>query len=88
MDDRWQEEYRRKVTSADDAAALIADRMGARSRVGVVEWARLPGGISRSLLAAGADMAIEDASALFRAVRAPPLFEGRDAFATLLLEPA
>ena len=25
MDDRWQEEYRRKVTSADDAAALIPD---------------------------------------------------------------
>ena len=25
MDDRWHEEYRRKVTSADDAAALIPD---------------------------------------------------------------
>jgi len=25
LDDRWQEEYRRKVTSADDAAALIPD---------------------------------------------------------------
>ena len=53
------------------AAALIRDRIGAAARIGVVELSRLPGGISRALFAASGDMAIEDASAAFRAIRAP-----------------
>ena len=53
------------------AAALIGERIGGTARVGIVEYSRLPGGISRSLLAEGRDMAIDDASALFRAVRGP-----------------
>ena len=53
------------------AAALVTDWAGARARVGVVELDHLPGGISRTLVANGGDMAIDDASALFRAARGP-----------------
>ncbi len=54
-----------------EAAALISDRVGPASRIGVVELSYLPGGISRSLAAESGDMAIEDASATFRVARAP-----------------
>lgn len=53
------------------AAALIAERVPGARRVGVVELAKLPGGIGHPLRDGLAGAALEDASALFAAIRHP-----------------
>jgi len=53
------------------AAALIAERAPGARRVGVVELAKLPGGIGHPLRDGLGSAALEDASRLFAAIRHP-----------------
>jgi hypothetical protein len=53
------------------AAELLRDQMPGGARVGIVEMAKLPGGIGHPLQDALDGVAMEDASALFAAIRHP-----------------
>jgi hypothetical protein len=69
----WIEEtsHMGEIVSTPRLGADLAKRLDGAKRVGVLELAKLPGGIAQPLVAGLPGVALEDATAMFRSVRHP-----------------